>query len=78
MCIQQMTETVDCRAGSEVTNRVAWRLCMCMYIRIYVCNATGMQLLQIFPVGVALFSCLCSRAKERACTTMESAAERWR
>ena len=28
-----------CRAGSEATNRVAWRLRVCMYVS----NATGMQ-----------------------------------
>ena len=36
---------------------------VCMYVCIYVTNATGMHYCNIFPVDAALLSCTCSRAK---------------
>ena len=44
---------------------------VCIYVFMYVSKTAGMQ--NIFPVGVALLSCTCNRA--RVCTTMESPAD---
>ena len=78
----EVSYITSCRAGSEATDCVAWRLCVCVYVCMNVCMyvCTGMQTyVFILPMGVAFFPCTCSAlcSRYKACTTIQSPAERW-